>query len=547
MSRFIFLFLALFLASLGFAQQQMQDSGSAGTDAWLMTGIGNLHHPVSTKSQAAQRYFDQGLTLVYGFNHGAAIHSFEKAAKLDPNLAMAYWGIALATGPNYNEPEVEFARNKAAHEACEKAKSFYDTATQVERDYIDAMARRFSADEKADFKKLGMDYRDAMKALVQQYPDDLDAATIYAESMMDLNAWKLYSLDGKSAEGTDEIVTVLESVLRRNPLHVGANHLYIHAVEASASPERALPSAKRLETLVPAAGHLVHMPAHIYIRVGDHPAAAKSNADAIVQDRAYFKKSGDQGMYRAMYYNHNIHFLSYASMMEGRFLDAFKAGREVTANAGPLAKDIPMVEAFVPWSTFVLVRFRKWDQILKEPAPDQSLNLTNTIWRFARTMAFVATGNMEKAEQEHKEFEETAKKVPADQYVGFSKASDVIGILEHLMDAQIAIFQKDLKSAAEHYTKAVEKQDTLSYDEPPDFFYPVRESLGATYLRLGDSKEAERVFREDLARNPRNGRSLFGLLEALRSQGRTSDAFFIQQQFDAAWKNADTKLQIEDL
>ena len=547
MKRFVFLFLALFFAGFLSAQQQMHHAAGAIADAWLMKGIGNHHHPVSTKSQMAQRYFDQGLTLIFGFNHGAAIRSFKKATKLDPNLAMAYWGIALATGPNYNEPEVDFTRNKTAHEACEKAKSLYGTATEVERDYINAMAKRFSNNEKADFKKLGMDYRDAMKAVVQKYPDDLDAATIYAESMMDLNAWKLHGLDGKPAEGTDEIITVLESILRSKPLHVGANHLYIHAVEASSSPERALPSAKRLETLVPVVGHLVHMPAHIYIRVGDHSAAAKSNAVAIVQDRAYLKRSGDQGMYRAMYYNHNLHFLSYANMMEGRFLNALKAGREVTASASPMAKSIPMVEAFVPWSTFVLVRFRKWDQILKEPAPDQSLHLTNAAWRFARTMAFVSTGNMEKAEQERKEFEETAKKVPADQYVGFNKAPDVIEILNHLIDAQIAISKKDLKSAAEHYTKAVEKQDTLSYDEPPDFFYPVRESLGGTYLRIGDWKEAERVFRDDLARNPRNGRSLFGLLEALRAQERNPDAFYIQQQLDAAWKNADTKLRVEDL
>ena len=547
MKRFIYFLLVLLSAGSLPAQHSGHPSTGANPDAWLMTGIGNLHRPVSTKNQTARRYFDQGLTLIYGFNHGAAIKSFEKAAKLDPNLAMAYWGIALATGPNYNEPEVEFARNKAAHEACEKAKSLYGSANQVERDYIDAMAKRFSNDEKADFKKLGMEYRDAMKALVQKYPDDLDAATIYAESLMDLNAWKLYDLDGKPAESTDEIVSVLESVLRRDPLHVGANHLYIHAVEASSTPERALPSSKRLETLVPVAGHLVHMPAHIYIRLGDHSAAAKRNADAALQDEAYFKKSGDQAMYRAMYYNHNLHFLSYANMMEGRFLDAFQAGKKVTASAGPMAKAIPMAEGFVPWRSFVLVRFRKWHQILREPAPDPGLHLTNACWRFARTMALVSTGKLENAELERKALQESAKQIPADQYIGFNKATDVIEILEHLIDAQIAISKKDLKVAAEHYTSAVEKQDKMAYDEPPDFFYPVRESLGGTYLKRGDSKEAERVFREDLARNPRNGRSLFGLLEALRAQGRDADAFFIQQQFEAAWKNADTKLRVEDL
>jgi len=547
MKRFLPFLLTMCVCSFGLAQHEMKHSGGATTPTWLMTGIGNHQHPVSTKNQTAQRYFNQGLTLIYGFNHTAAIHSFERAAKLDPNLAMAYWGIALATGPNYNEPEVEFARNKAAHEACEKAKSLYAGATQSERDYIDAMAKRFSNDEKADFKKLGMEYRDAMKALVQKYPDDPDAATIYAESMMDLNAWKLYSPEGKPAEGTEEIVTVLESVMRRDPLHVGANHLYIHAVEASTNPERALPSAKRLETLVPVAGHLVHMPAHIYIRVGDHAAAAKSNADAIVSDRAYFKKSGDQGIYRMMYYNHNVHFFSYASMMEGRFLDAKKAGDEVTTNAGPLAKEVSMIEAFVPWSTLVLVRFRKWDQILKVAEPDKTMPYTHANWLFARAMAFAATGRVDQARKEQGAFLDVAKKVPADQLIGFSKASDVLDALGHLIEARIAMTADDRKAAVEHLAKAVEKQDALAYDEPPDFFYPVRESLGGTYLMIRDPKEAERVFREDLARNPRNGRSLFGLLEALRAQGRGSDAVFIQQEFEAAWKNADTKLRIEDL
>ena len=277
----------------------------------LMAGMGAVHHPVSTTDAEAQRFFDQGLAFIYGFNHDEALRSFKRAAELDPQLAMAHWGVALALGSNYNL-QADARQQRAAYEAIQKARALAAKASEHERAYIEALSRRYANDPQPDPQKLAVDYKNAMSDLVGRYPDDADAATLYAESMMNLRPWKLWTADGKPAEGTEEIIRVLEGVLRRNPDHTGANHYYIHAVEASPAPERALPSAARLERLAPAAGHLVHMPSHIYIRTGDYEAAAKSHADAILADRTYIEKSGAQGVYPMMYYNHNIHFLASA-------------------------------------------------------------------------------------------------------------------------------------------------------------------------------------------------------------------------------------------
>src|SRR5712692_9095413 len=297
----------------------------------LMPGLGDVRHPVSTASSDAQRFFDQGLALVYGFNHAEAVRSFKHAAELDPQSAMAYWGIALALGPNINM-DVDAEHEKGAYEAVQKAVSLAAKASEPERAYIQALAKRYSNDPRADLKKLAVNYRNAMADVVRRFPDDLDAATLYAESLMDLRPWQLWSSDGKPAEGTEELVAVLESVLRRNPGHTGANHYYIHAVEASPHPEWALPSAVRLKVLAPAAGHLVHMPAHIDIRTGDYEAAARSNAYAAEADRQYFTATGEQGMYPMMYYSHNLHFLAVANSMQGRYRDAKRAADQLNVH-----------------------------------------------------------------------------------------------------------------------------------------------------------------------------------------------------------------------
>jgi tetratricopeptide (TPR) repeat protein len=516
--------------------------------AILMPGMGTLHHPVSTANPDAQKFFDQGLTFIYAFNHHEAVRSFKRAAELDPLMAMAYWGIALALGPNINL-DVDPEREKAACDAIQKAFSLASKAPKSERSYIEALARRYSIDPKADLKKLAVDYKNAMGELVKHYPDDLDAATLYAESAMDLRPWQLWTTDGKPAEGTEEIVTVLESVLRRDPNHPGAIHYYIHAVEASPNPERALAYAPKLPSLIPAAGHLVHMPAHIYQRTGDYESAALSNQEAARADEAYIKYTGAQGIYPLMYYSHNLHFLAIAYSMEGRFADAMNAARQLESNIRPHIKEMPMLEGFMTVPPLLLVRFRRWDDIEKLARPEQSMKATNAVWHFARSMAFLAKSRTTKAEREQKAFLEAVKAVPAEATFGLNSASKVLKIADYVLAARIAgtATKPDSKTVLESLRKAVEIEDSLAYDEPPAWFLPVRESLGGALMMTGDYAGAEQVFRADLEKNRRNGRSLFGLVESLKAQGKTHAASLVEQSFEKAWNNADTKLRLGDL
>src|SRR5450631_1990709 len=377
--------------------------------AALIPGMGQHHHAISTKTPEAQRFFDQGLTLVFAFNHEEAARSFRWAAELDPQSAMPYWGVALALGPCINL-DVDAPHEKAAYEAVQKAIALSPGVTESERAYIQALGKRYSADPGANLRKLDADYAQAMHELSRRYPDDLDAATLYAESLMDLHPWKFWSLDGRPTEGTEETVAVLESVLRRNPDHVGANHYYIHAVEASPHPERALASARRLETLVPAAGHLVHMPAHTYMRVGDYSAAAHSTAAGADVDSVYLRETATTGsMYDMMYYCHNLHFLAAADSMAGDFVHAKRAADELAAHVGPMLHDMPVAEGYAPTPIFILVRFHRWNEVLKLPPPDRGLAMTTAFWHFARGSAFAAKGQIEMAEAERRILE-TARK-----------------------------------------------------------------------------------------------------------------------------------------
>jgi tetratricopeptide (TPR) repeat protein len=517
--------------------------------AVLMEGLGKHHHPVATKNAEAQRFFDQGLTLMYAFNHDEAARSFRRAAELDPRLAMAWWGVALALGPNYNLPAVDAEQAKAAFTALRKALELADGAPEHERAYIRALAQRFSENPKADGKHLLQAYAKAMRALAERYPDDLDAATLFAESAMNLRPWKLWAPDGTPAEGTEEIVRVLEGVLRRAPDHSGANHYYIHAVEASLHPERALPSAARLGTLVPAAGHLVHMPAHIYMRVGDLEAAARANENAIVADRAYLKRSGARGVYPMMYYSHNIHFLAIARAGQGRYADAKKAADDLVAHVGPHVKDMPMLEGFLPTPTVVLVRFRRWDEVLASPRPDAKLVITTALWHFARGSAYATRGQPDDADRELAAFVMARDAVPADAMYGDrNKVHDVLRVGEDVLAARIALARKDRKSAVELLRKAVQAEDALQYGEPSDWVLPVRETLGGVLLQSGEAAEAEKVFRADLERNRRNGRSLFGLAESLKAQKQDYAARLVQLEFERAWERADSPhLEVEGL
>ena len=514
-----------------------------------MSGLGGHHHIISTKSPEAQTFFDQGLTLVFAFNHEEAARAFRHASELDPQSAMPFWGVALALGPCINL-DVDPPHEKAAYEAVQKAMSLARDVTASERAYIEALARRYSGDPHIDLKKLDLDYAHAMRDLSKRYPDDLDAATLYAESLMDLRPWKLWSLDGHPAEDTGEIIAVLESVLRRDPGHIGANHYYIHAVEASTHPERALVSARRLETLAPVAGHLVHMPAHIYMRVGDYTAAARSNAIAAETDRVYLRDSGTAGsMYDMMYYAHNLHFLAAAHSMEGRFADAKQAADELVEHVAPMVHDMPIAEVYLPTTIFVLVRFHSWDEILKLPPPDPRLAMTTAFWHFARGSAAAATGQITMAEAERRNLDTARKAIPADTEFSFyfNKAHVFLDLAANILDARIATAHGDRKRAIEYWKNSVEIQDRLNYGEPPEWFYPVRESLANSLLVNGQADQAEAVFRADLEQCPRNPRSLFGLLKSLEAQKKTSDAEWIRREFEAAWKSADVPLDLGDL
>jgi tetratricopeptide (TPR) repeat protein len=515
----------------------------------MMTGLGDLHHPVSTKNKEAQEFFDQGLRLIYAFNHDEAARSFRKAAELDPKLAMAQWGIAEAVGPNYNDPASE-DRFKQAHEAIQKAVDLSANASDAERGYISAMAKRFPADAKADRRKAAEEYHDAMREVVKNNPDDLDAATLFAESGMVLHPWGLWHQDGTPEAGTEEIVATLESVMKRDPNHLGAIHYYIHTVEASNSPERALAGANRLASLAPAAGHIVHMPAHVYIRTGDYASAVKTNEEAAAVDRAYIQRSGVQGIYPMMYYSHNLHFIAMCSAMVGDYAESHKTAEMLAAHVAPAVKDMPPLEGFMTIPMAVNVRFHKWDAILAMKEPNPEMKATVGFWHFARGMALAGKGKINEAEAEHKIVEEAEKATPPDAIFQMpinNKTKDILKIAENVLGAQIALAKKDSAAAAGMLRDAVAVQDKLKYDEPQDWFFPVRESLGGVLLMSGDAKGAEQVFREDLSKNLRNPRSLFGLHQALKAQERNSDAWFVEQEFRKAWKGSAGELKVEDL
>jgi tetratricopeptide (TPR) repeat protein len=507
------------------------------------------HHPIATKNAEAQKFFDQGLTLVFAFNHEEAARAFRRASELDAQSAMTFWGIALALGPCINL-DVDPPHEKAAYEAVQKALSLAPGATESERDYIQALAKRYSSDPKVDLRKLDADYANVMRQLSKRYPDDLDAATLYAESLMDLHPWKLWSLDGRPAEGTEEILAVLESVLRRDPNHLGANHYYIHATEASPHPEWALASARRLETLAPAAGHLVHMPAHTYMRVGNYTAAAHSNAAGADVDRVYLRESGTTGsMYDVMYFCHNLHFLAASYSMEGDFAHAKQAADELAAHVAPMLHDMPIAEVYAPYPIFVLVRFHRWEEVLKLLPPNSSLSMTTAFWHFARGSAFAAKNQIATAEAERTILETARKETPADLEFSFfsNKAQTFLDLAENILDARIATAKGNHEQAIKYWENAVEIEDKLYYGEPPEWFYPVRESLGAALLLNGQAERAEAVFRADLAQYPRNPRSLFGLLRALEGQNKSANVDEVRKEFETAWKNADVALELGDL
>lgn len=538
---------AFALASACQQQHHHSMESKSARPAPLLDGLSNLHHPVTTSNPQAQRYFDQGLTLIYGFNHEEAARSFRYAAELDSKCAMAYWGLALAVGPNYNEPDVDLNREKTAVEAIHKASGAAPYASPNEQAYIEALARRYSADPKADRKQLALAYKAAMEVVARRFPDDLDAAVLFADAAMGLHPWQLWKATGEPQAGTPEILEVLQSVLKRAPHHVGANHLYIHATEASPHPEQAIGSAKLLPLLTPAAGHLVHMPAHTYIRTGDYHSASAANQQAAEVDAAYLAKYRLAGMYPVMYYAHNLQFLAVSASMEGRFADADRTATRLVGEMTPLLKENPMAEWYLPTRALVLVRARKWDQVKMLPEPDKSLKLAHASWRFARALAYSASGQLDQAASDRRSLAAENSGIGADTMLGFNSARGLLELAQLMLDASIARGRHDLTQSADLLRKAVHKEDVLNYNEPPDWYLPPRESLGAVLFEGGRFSEAEAVFSAELKVHAKNPRALFGLAESLQRQGKTAEAARVRKEFDEAWKYADLTLRIEDL
>ena len=505
-------------------------------------GLGPVHHPVTTRNERAQAYFDQGMRLIFAFNHEAAIQSFKRAWELDPNLAMAQWGVAYALGPNINRP-MEPKAHQAAYEALQKAIALKSRVSTAERTYIDALSKRYSANPDADVAPLQVAYKDAMRDLVRRYPNDNDAAVLYAESLMDLNPWKFWAPDGTPAAGTLELVAVLERVLARAPDHTGANHYYIHAVEASPHPEKALPSARRLATLAPSAGHLVHMPAHVYIRTGNYLEAAHANVEAAKADERLAATGGDSlPFYLIGYYGHNLHFLAISNAFAGNSRDALSAARKLYEVEAPRIKEVPYVDGFLMTPALVLVDFARWDEILSLPEPAFEAPITGAMWHLARTLAFAAKGQADDAQAESTQFAEAAKVLSKTIEYGNNNAEMLALVARPYLDGRLAMMAGNTAAAITYFRQAVAAEDALNYDEPPGWYLPSRNLLGAALLRAGDLPAAEQIFRDELAIHAESGRALFGLRAALVGQGRDREALAVQKRFDRAWRAADVAL-----
>ncbi len=501
----------------------------------LYTDLGSYHRAITTHNPTAQRYFDQGLRLVFGFNHAEAIRAFNEAARLDPTCAMCYWGIAYAYGPHVNAG-MDSASGVAAYAAAQKAQSLARNANPTERAFISAVAKRYAKTPPANRAKLDSAYATAMCDVSTRFANDLDAASLCAEAMMDLRPWNYWKQpSGEPYPGTTDIVTKLEGVIRSNPEHPGACHYYIHAVEA-VHPEKAVPCAERLAALMPGEGHMVHMPAHIYIRVGRYNDAVESNVHAVHTDEMFIEGQKPQGVYPLAYYPHNLHFLAFAATMAGRSAQALEAARTLQSKTNmEVARSVPMVQSFVPFVDLTLVSFGRWSEVLTQPLPPADLPYASLMAHYARGVAFAATGKTPDAAAELEQVKRAdAAASPADK--------PVADIAMHALMGEIAQRGGQLDEAAAHFKAAMAIEDGMLYFEPPTWFYPIRHSLGAVLSRSGHAAEAEAVYRDDLKRFPENGWALFGLMQALRDQGKTDEAEAVDARFRQAWKDADVTL-----
>jgi len=513
--------------------------------AQLFDGLGTFHRRITTRSRLAQRYFDQGMRFIWAFNHDEATRSFAKAAQIDPTCASCYWGVALTLGPNYNMPMMSSPRARVGWAAVRKAEANARRATPVERALIAAVAKRYRSTGEVDPSNsapLLNAYVDAMRAVAAKYPKDLDVQTMYAEALMNTNPWKLWKPDGTPNPGTEQILSALRHVIDQDPKHPGANHYYIHAVEASQHPEQGVASAEALEGMMPAAGHLEHMPAHILQRVGRYDEAAEANRKGAAADLAYLKETAPPDYY-PMYLIHNFQFLASSAGMEGRRTETIAALKEARSH---IPDELLFGMPGLDWSASFIydgyTKFGMWPEMLKEQAPSPKLPGATISYLQSRATALAATGRIEEAKAELAKSKQLIAAVPADATQGNNLARPLYEIGQLKAEARIASAQGNRPEAIRLLVEAVGQEDKLAYNEPADMLFPTRHLLGAQLLAAGRAPEAEAVYREDLRQHPNNGWAYYGLTQALAVQKRDADAAVARKQFEEAWKRADVQL-----
>ena len=514
-------------------------SGCRTTDqspAQLYDGFGDYHRPITTKSKKAQALFDQGMQLMYGFNHDEAIRSFHAAALADPTAAMPWWGIAYAHGININDPAMSDERSKLARDAADTALRLIGEATPAETLLIQAVSQRYKYPAPKNRRFLDEAYAEAMMSVYDSFPNDPEAGTLYGDALMNLQPWDYWNVDGSPKERADEIVRVLENTLAIHPEHPGANHFYIHTVEASKNPDRAIPAADRLRTLVPGAGHLVHMPSHIYIRVGRYLDAVRSNIDAVEADRRYLEKAPKPVMY-AIYYAHNLHFLSYAAMMAGQYEQALKAARDLESDMPeePLKAFAGLIEGIMPTVFHVMIRFGKWEEILPEADYAEHRLVSRAVRRYARSIALSSLGRTEEARIEMEAFDIAVSQVPKDWMIFNNSIGKVLPIARAMMEGELLWREGKVDAAFERLRFGIQEEDTLVYDEPPGWMIPARHALGALLMKNNQAEEAEKIYLQDLERNRNNGWGLIGLQQAYRAQGKTEQANELEIRIQTIW------------
>jgi tetratricopeptide (TPR) repeat protein len=529
------------IPSTGVAQQAQGTSVTQPVQ--LLPGLGNHHHPIATKSPEAQKFFDQGLALAWAFNRAEAERSFRHAAELDPSAAMPWWGVSFALGRHMNMDLDQDVDAAGAFAAIEKARSLMAGAPENEKAYIEALSKRCSGAANPDGARLDGEYATAMRGLASRYPDDLDAQTLFADSLLNLHRFHWYSAEGHPEEGSEEVLSVLTSVILRDPEHYYAHHLYVHELDTSPHPEYALASAEALHRLTPGAPHLIHMGGHIFLSVGDLEMAARVNEEAAAADRELFKRAPASDVYRYSYYCHNLHFILRVRTEQGLYTEAREAADLLVAEAATGITSMPeMADYYLANRLFLLLRFSRWEDVLAEPAPNSKMIITTALSHYAPALAYAAKGDRAQSLEEQRAFLGARTAIPQKTMFMFNPADKIMNIAALVLEARLAT---DANSAIPIWRRAVEAQDALSYDEPPAWYYWIRQSLGAALLRSGHAAEAEPVFREGLRRSPRNPRLLFGLWKCLEAQGKSSDAGWVQREFAASWRGGDD-LHIEE-